>query len=82
MSRFNSLECVTRLYERRKLTRERLEKHVQGFVRWTKGGLGQLLDEWLVYHQWIQAFSTSPLCLVFNMKQEPIGERICVDYYC
>ena len=39
-----SLARVTSLLEQQTLTKERLEKHVQGFVRWAKGGLKGLID--------------------------------------
>ena len=35
---------VTSLLGQQTLTKERLEKHVQGFVRWAKGGLTGLID--------------------------------------
>ena len=35
---------VTSLLGQQTLTKERLDKHVQGFVRWAKGGLTGLID--------------------------------------
>ena len=35
---------VTSLLGQQTLTKERLDKHVQGFVRWAKGGLKGLID--------------------------------------
>ncbi len=39
-----SLARVTSLLGQQTLTKERLDKHVQGFVRWAKGGLTGLID--------------------------------------
>ena len=38
------LARVTSLLEQQVLSKERLEKHVQGFVSWAKGGLAGMVD--------------------------------------
>ena len=43
-----SIARVTRLSERQLLSKERLERHMQGFVRWAKGGLAGLIYSQIV----------------------------------
>jgi len=50
-----SLARVTSLLEQQTLSKERLEKHVQGFICWAKGGLSHLLDPLQAKNDLLQA---------------------------
>lgn len=54
-----SLERVDRLLEQGRLTKERLEKHVKGFITWARGGLSGLVDAEQTRETFVDALLTA-----------------------
>ena len=81
-----SLARVTLLLEQQVLTKERLEKHVQGFVNWAKGGLKGLIDVAKVRNALMTALNESGIWIGLE-KQEYIKHKnrgyLCLrKYWC